>query len=340
MNRLAITLCLLIVTGIWTNQAIAHSPAEAMTEAAQRLIASLSEDQVDELTFDFDDGQRANWQFIPMEREGLSLKEMKPAQQHLGIALISSALSHKGLDKALNIMALEQILHEMENNSPTRDPQKYHFFVFGKPSTVATWGWRIEGHHLSVSFTIVDGKKVVTTPAFMGANPAQVKSGPHKGLRVLSAEEDLGRELVTSLSKEQAAKAIVSQDAPDDVINGPGRKATPLEPMGIAANELNDEQKGTLKQLIGEYVQTIRPDLAEEALANIRENGVDKIYFAWAGGVLPGERHYYRVQGPSFIMEYDNTQNDANHIHVVWRDFKNDLGEDLLKKHYDKAHAK
>ncbi|MCA9216199.1 MAG: DUF3500 domain-containing protein [Planctomycetales bacterium] len=334
-NVLQIAVLALMLTGFVTSQSSAHTIGEAMTEAATRFLQSLSDEQQAKATFEFNDELRKGWHFIPMERKGLSLKEMKPNQQQLGMALVQSGLSHVGFSKALNVMALEQILHEMENNSPTRDPAKYHFFIFGKPSTKEAWGWRIEGHHLSLSYTVVDGQNVVSTPAFFGANPAHVKEGPFKGLRVLAAEEDLGRQLVRQLSAEQKEKAIISKDAPDDVINGPGREASPLEPAGIAAKDMTEQQKKLLMRLIRTYVNKSRQPLAKVDLKKIDDAGHDNIHFAWAGKLKKGERHYYRIQGPTFIMEYDNTQNGANHIHAVWRDFKGDFGDDVLKKHYD-----
>ncbi len=313
----------------------AHTPAEAMAEAATTFLASLDDEQRADAQFEFSDEERLNWQFIPMERAGLPLKRMKPHQQHLAINLLHSAMSHRGFSKALNIMALEQILHEMENNNAIRDPNLYHFFIFGTPSTSQTWGWRVEGHHLSVSVTLVDGQQIAPTPAFFGANPANVKQGPHKGLRVLHAEEDFARELLKNLSTEQRESAVIATEAPADIINGPGRDAAALDPPGLSAGQMTKEQRQLLMTLIREYVFNFRSELAREDMRKIREAGVRNIHFAWAGGDEVGQGHYYRVQGPSFIMEYDNTQNDANHVHLVWRDFDNDFGADLLKAHYE-----
>ncbi len=235
----------------------------------------------------------------------------------------------------MQVMALEQILHEMENNNPQRDPENYHLFVFGKPSLSGTWGWRIEGHHLSISFTIVDGKMVVSTPLFFGASPAEVRQGPQAGLRVLGTEEDLGRQLVELLTPEQEKVAVIADSAPSDIINGPGRKASPLQPAGISADKLTEAQQQILKQLILSYVTKLRAELAEQDFARIEEAGFERIHFAWAGKIQKSNPHYYRVQGPTFIMEFDKTQNNANHVHLVWRDFENDFGDDLLKKHYE-----
>ena len=337
--RYPMTLCwkAVLLTCVTSQSGFAHTPAEEMTTAANRLLASLTPDQRAKVEYSFKGKERTDWQFIPMDRTGLALKEMKPHQRHLAMVLMQSAFSHRGSAKALNIMMLEQILHEMENNSPKRDPSLYHFYIFGEPSTKKTWGWRIEGHHLSVSLTIVDGHHVVGTPSFYGANPGKVMQGPHQGLRVLAAEEDLGRELVQSFDAQQKKIAVFSETAPADVINGPGRKAAVLEPQGLSAAEMTKEQRQQMMKIVREYVHNLRPELAREDMKKIREAGVREIHFAWAGGLEPGKAHYYRIQGPTFVMEYDNTQNDANHIHCVWRDMQNDFGEDLLKKHYDKV---
>ncbi len=315
--------------------AIAHDPANDMLATATTFLNSLDENQTNQISFEFDNELRKDWQFIPMEREGLSLKQLKPHQQHLAMALVQSALSHRGFATTMKIMALEQVLHEMENGAAKRDPAKYHFFMFATPASNKTWGWRIEGHHLSISFTIVDGKTVVTTPAFFGSNPGKVPDGKLlAGLRALGEEEDLGRSLVKQLNVEQKAKAILKGKAPRDVINGPGRTAEPLAPKGIAASEMNDAQRKLLKDLISTYLGKFRVELADADWKKINDAGFEKIQFAWAGPLQPGKPHYYRVQGPTFILEYDNVQNKANHVHTVWRDFKNDFGEDLLHRHY------
>jgi hypothetical protein len=306
-----------------------------MTQAAERFLDSLDPQQREQVSFAFDDAERKNWNFIPMDRKGLPLKQMKQNQRQLAFGLLSSVLSHRGFSKAVNIMALEQILHEMEDNSPRRDPGLYHFYIFGTPSTAKTWGWRVEGHHLSLSITLVDGHHIVGTPAFLGANPAHVKQGPHEGLRVLHVEEDMARDLLHSLDANQRTTAVISAEAPADVINGPGREAEALTPKGLAAKDMTQEQRKALMAIVREYVHTYRQELAREDMKKIREAGVPNIHFAWAGGDQLGDPHYYRIQGPTFILEFDNTQNDANHVHLVWRDFQNDFGADLLKQHYE-----
>ena len=318
----------------------AHDIAREMNAAANLLLRSLDENQKTTIQFEFDDELRKDWQFIPMERKGLGLKAMKPNQLRLAMSLIQTGLSHDGFSTAMQVMSLEQVLHVMENGSAKRDPEKYHLFFFGKPSDDTPWGWRIEGHHLSVSFTIVDGK-VSVVPAFFGANPGEVRQGEMKGLRVLAKEEDLGRSLVKNLTVKQKEIAVLAEDAPADVINGPGRVAAPLDPKGIAAGDLTAAQQEKLRALIDVCLGKVRGELADADRKKIEEAGFENIHFAWAGKIAPGKPHYYRIQGPTFIFEYDNTQNDANHIHVVWRDFQNDFGTDWLKLHYKEVeHAK
>ncbi|MEM9943581.1 MAG: DUF3500 domain-containing protein [Planctomycetota bacterium] len=319
------------------NSILAHDPAKDMHDSAVLFLKALNEEQKSQITFEFEDVLRKDWQFIPMERKGLNLKSMKPHQRHLAMSFLQSALSHRGFSTSLQIMALEQVLHEMENFAPKRDPSKYHFFIFGEPSLKTSWSWRIEGHHLSISFTIVEGQTVVTTPAFFGTNPAEVLAGNLKGLRALGDEEDLGRALVKSLTIDQKRLAILEGQAPKDVINGPGKVATQLEPLGISAKLMTAEQQKLLRKLIAVYLGKFRADLASKHLDQIDTDGIENLHFAWIGKIKPGKPHYYRVQGLRFLMEYDNTQNNANHVHTVWRDLKNDFGENMLKKHYQEV---
>lgn len=316
--------------------------AEDMANAARNLLAALQPEQRAKATFEFKSDERENWHFIPTPRKGLSFNDMTPEQRHLAHGLLQTGLSQRGYLKATTIMSLEAILKDVEKGSgPVRDADLYFVSIFGEPNDHGTWAWRVEGHHLSLNFTLIDGDEIQVTPTFMGTNPAEVRQGPRKGLRVLAGEEDLGRELVKSLSADQQKAAIFADKAPSDIITGDKRHIDPLAPDGILASELNGDQRKVLLRLIREYVFRYRPELAEKDLAEIAKAGFEKIRFAWAGPVEPGNGHYYRLQGPTFLMEYDNTQNNANHIHTVWRDFKNDFGEDLLRKHYqDTPHAK
>jgi hypothetical protein len=331
-------LALLLAVFVSAN-AMAHVAVDEMASAAGAFVASLKPEQAEKGTFKLKDDERENWHFIPKARKGLPIKEMTPEQRQLATKLLRSGLSDAGHRKATTIMNLETILKELEgpNSRMVRDPELYYVSVFGKPDPKGTWGWRVEGHHMSVNFTIVKGEYVAGTPSFFGSNPAEVKEGPRKGLRALADEEDMGRQVVKALSAEQRDQAIFDKTAPKDIFTMAERHVKPLEQKGIAAAKLNKTQKDLLMQLINAYLNNNRPDLAKEDLRKIQEAGVDKIHFAWAGGIEKGEPHYYRVQGPTFLLEYDNTQNNANHIHAVWRDFANDFGEDLLKKHYQET---
>jgi hypothetical protein len=317
----------------------AHVAGEEMAAAANKFLESLQPEQRAKATFELKSDERLDWHFIPKVRKGLTLKDMTPPQRQLAHALLRSGLSAHGYAKTTNIISLEDILKVLEGARGTmvRDGELYYFSIFGKPEATGTWGWRVEGHHYSQNFTVVKGDLFSGTPSFMGTNPAEVRSGPRKGLRVLADEEDLGRALVKSLSDEQRKVAIYDTTAPKDIITAAKRKVTPLETAGIAAPKLNDAQRTQLQALIKTYVGRLRGDLADADFDKIQKKGWDKVYFAWAGGIEKGEPHYYRVQGPTFLIEYDNTQNDANHVHAVWRDFDNDFGEDLLRKHYQET---
>jgi hypothetical protein len=317
----------------------AHGVGEEMAAAAQNFLAALSEEQRAKATFEMTNDERMNWHFIPRERKGLPIKEMTGEQRALANALLSSGLSHRGYFKANTIMSLEQILRDMEKGKgPLRDPERYFFSIFGKPEAHGSWAWRVEGHHLALNFT-VSGSEAAVTPNFMGTNPAEVREGPRKGLRVLGVEEELARTLVKSLDDSQKKIAIYTNKAPSEIITGADRKAHLLDPKGIQMTKLNKDQKEQLLSVIKEYIYRARPELADKEFAEI-EKSADQIYFAWAGSVERGDPHYYRVQGPAFLLEYDNTQNNANHVHAVYRNLKNDFGEDLLRNHYDESHKK
>ncbi|MBI2929783.1 MAG: DUF3500 domain-containing protein [Verrucomicrobia bacterium] len=315
----------------------AHSPAEEMAEAAHNFLAALAPEQRAKATFEWKDDERLNWHFIPRARKGIPFKEMTPAQRPLAHALLSTGLSQRGYAQATTIMSLEQILLELEQGKgPTRDPELYFVSIFGQPDEQGTWGWRVEGHHLSVNFTVVGGQ-IAAAPSFFGSNPGEVRDGPRQGLRVLGEEEDLGRQLVKSLTDAQRKTAIIDATAPKDILTEAKRKVTPLEQTGLAYAKMTASQRRLLGELVRMYAHRHRPDVAHKDLEKIEKAGWGKLRFAWAGGVERGEGHYYRVQGPTFLLEYDNTQNNANHIHSVWRDFANDFGEDLLRRHYQEV---
>lgn len=319
----------------------AHPAADEMAAAARALLASLDAGQKAKAQFELEADARTDWQFVPLERKGLSMKSMTERQQKLALELLASGMSRQGFEKATNIMSLESVLAEMEGPGRRfpRDPVLYHVFIFGQPDPQGTWGWRFEGHHCSASFTIVKGRYFASTPSFMGSNPAEVRTGPRKGVRVLGGEEDLARGLIKMLTPEQRKTAIFEATAPKEIFTESKRRVQALEARGITAAAMDAAQRGQLQKLIAEYVRRVRPELADEDLRKINEAGLEKIQFAWAGGIEKGEGHYYRVQGPTFLLEYDNTQNSNNHVHAVWRDFKNDFGADLLSEHYRGEHG-
>jgi len=318
--------------------------SEEMARAATAFLNALSPEQQAKTKFDFKDAERLNWHFIPKERKGFTIKEMRADQKHLAHALLATGLSQRGYEKATTIMTLEQILAEMEgaNRRFPRDPELYHVSVFGTPDPRGTWAWRFEGHHLSLNFTLAAGKAIAATPSFFGSNPGQVKDGPRKGLRVLGNDEDMARKIAQSLSGDQKAAAVIAEKAPADIILTPeGVKkqgAKGFDPAGVAFSKLNEGQRDQLKALVKEYAHRHRGELAEQDLRKIEKAGWDKVSFAWAGGLEPGQGHYYRVQGPTFVLEYDNTQNNANHVHSVWHDPDSNFGADILKKHYEQDH--
>jgi hypothetical protein len=311
-----------------------------MTECANRFLAALDANQRGKATFSFESDERMNWHFIPKERKGLPLREMTPYQKHLASALLAAGLSQTGYIKAVTIMSLEDVLKIIENDSGEhRNPEKYYFSVFGTPSDNGTWGYRVEGHHFSQNYTVVNGN-VIDGPSFFGANPAEVREGPRKGLRTLAGEEDLGIELIHTLDEQQQKVAIVDPTAYKDILTAASRKAALQgQPSGLAASKMNANQFDALMALMEEYAQNVPDALAEGRVAQINKVGRD-IHIAWSGGINRGDPHYYRVQTASFLIELDDTQDDANHIHSVWRDFTGDFGEDLLHQHYQASHPK
>jgi hypothetical protein len=307
-------------------------PAGAkMAGAAERFVGSLTPEQQRKATFDFDDKERINWHFVPLEnRKGLPLKEMNAGQKKAALALVEAGTSPQGNQKATTIMSLESILREQEmGKGPLRDPGNYYFSVFGKPSKTGKWGWRVEGHHLSLNFVVDGGKVVAATPAFFGANPAKIQDGPRKGLRTLAEAEDLAIQLYKHLTDEQKKTAFQSNQFPE--IEQAKKAPNVGEPKGVAAANMSQEQRELLVKLLDSYTRRMPADIAEEEMSQLKEEGIDKIHFAYAGGVEAGKPHTYRIQGPTFLVEFLNVQTDsigtpANHIHSAWRNIKGDFG--------------
>jgi hypothetical protein len=316
--------------------------AAAMTGAAQRWLEGLSPELREKAALPIDNEDRQRWNFIPTNmfpRKGVPIKEMSEAQRKLAHDLLKAGVGQRGYLTTTAIMELETILHAIENSGGrqgrnVRDPELYFFTVFGAPAPKGVWGWRVEGHHVSLHFTVANNTMVANTPAFFGTNPAEVREdGPKKGLRILGSMEDSARALLTALDEKQRATALINNVAPNDIVTMTTVKIDPLSPAGLAAGSMTQAQRDLLLKVIESYTSQMADDTAAVRLAAIRQAGLEKIAFAWAGPLEPGKQHYYRVQGPTFLIEYDNTQNNGNHVHSVWRDFNGDFGRDLLREH-------
>ena len=315
--------------------------AKRMAEDAVKFLATLTRGQREKASFEVSSDERMNWRYVPRPRKGLSFKEMDGLQRRFAFVLIAAGLSGDGWRKTMGIMGLEKILGEMEGKAGRfeRDAELYYLSLFGDPAGESPWGWRLEGHHVSLNFLVAGKEEIAWAPNFLGANPARVPQGYSlEGMRILEAEEELARALLADLSPEQRLRSIFSNEAPPDILTGNDRKVSMDGPLGLPGAELTESQRQMLMELVREYVLRMPEDLADSRLNQIAREGEKDIHFAWAGSAEPGRPHYYRVHGPSFLIEYDNTQNNANHIHSVWRDLRNDWGEDLLKSHLRRSH--
>lgn len=310
-----------------------------MTSAATSFLESLSPELRENAEFQFDGEQRTDWHFIPKDRVGVSFKEMNLEQRRAARLLMRSVLSEKGYLKSTAIMSLEQVLRlieaSRENVDEIRDPEKYWFAVFGDPAGGKPWGWRVEGHHLSLNFTSVDGKVASVTPLFFGTNPAEVRIGPRIGLRVLGDEEDQARDLMAAFTDSQRNQATISETTPADVLTVPGKPIDIGQPAGIAAGDMDEIQQVLLKRMISSLANHLRPALAKKQLRAALSGDFDKIYFAWAGSLDREENHYFRIHSPNFILEYDNAQ--GNHAHLVWHSSSNDFAARVLHRHYKES---
>jgi hypothetical protein len=323
----------------------APATARAMADAATRFLDSLNPAQRGYATFPFSGDERYEWNYRPTPRNGLRMINMTKEQQQLALALVDAGMSKRSAEQTRWIMDLEEILkaHEVQDGrvfQGWRDSEYYWFSVFGDPSGSAPWGWRVGGHHIGFHFTVVDREMVAPTPCFLGANPAQVRYGPHTGTRALPEEEDQPRALVQSLDGENRAKAVFSEDAPQDIMSDAYRSLDRfLLPRGVAYSALSGEQRNQLVGVIKHYIGRVSDEVASQEWEKVQQAGLDGITFAWGGKVEKGEGHYYAIQGPTFMVEYDNTQNNSNHIHSVWRTFAGDWGEDILAAHYAANHS-
>jgi hypothetical protein len=358
------------MTGV-SHPADVTSATERMAERAAAFLDALTPDQHAKASFAFgDETERTDWAYFPRGHKGLPLLEMEPPQQKLLHALVSTALSLPAYAKVTAIMALESVLNEMEERraDAVRDPGRYFVSVFGKPGN-DPWGWRLEGHHVSLNYTLA-GDSIASLPIFLGANPAEVRRGETPVIRPCGEEEDAARELLASLDGDQRAVAVIAGVAPPDFIlanlprvpeaceTGEAVILAPLRPAyeqlpeadrdalrfelarpaGLDASRMSRGQRSVLSELIDVYVERLPDALAAVERQKIDGGGLDNVHFAWAGSAERREGHYYRLQGPSFLVEYDNTQDGANHVHAVWRNPDGDFGSDLLARHARAAH--
>ncbi|MDA1163353.1 MAG: DUF3500 domain-containing protein [Planctomycetota bacterium] len=306
------------------------APAAGMAEAANAFVATLTDAQRAKASFEFNDAERLNWHYIPRERKGLPIRELEGDALKTGLTLLRSGLSEVGYDQALNVMSLEELLYLLEGGTreerrDKRDPKKYYISIFGKPGSKGSWAWRVEGHHLSLNYTIVDGELVSTTPEFFGANPGFVDAGPGREIRVLGPEEDIARQILKQCSPDQVKKCWLSEEAPNDIRSTGTQQPDTSAPVGLPIKEMSADQKKLMADLLAEYLQNMPVDVAAERRQQINAAGKDDIYFAWWGDSERNARHHYRVQGPTFLIEYNNTQNSANHVHAIWRNMDGDF---------------
>jgi hypothetical protein len=329
---LALAAIAVVGLAVWAGARVESSGSQ-MASAADRFLASLDQEQSGLAAFPFDSAERLNWHFIPRPRKGLPIKSMTPAQRSLAFGLLQSGVGAAGSLKATTIMSLEQVLKDIERGpGPVRDPELYFFSVFGKPSSRERWGWRVEGHHLSLNFTLDGGKIIAATPAFFGANPAEIRQGPRQGLRTLADLEDRALRLLQALDADQQKVAVIAAKAPGDIraANTPQPPTDAAE--GISYDKLTNDQKPMLQALVESYAADMPPDVSEAWLEEIKKGGVDAIRFAWSGPADRNQPHAYKVQGPTFLIEFNNTQNNANHIHAVWRNMLGDFGVPMNSK--------
>jgi hypothetical protein len=324
-----------------------RSPATArrMADAANRFLDSLVPTQRSFATFPFPGEERYVWNYRPVERNGLRLINMSADQQDAALLLFDVGLSVRAATQARRIIHLETILREEEKiehvfNRFVRDPELYYFSIFGQPGTSAPWAWRAGGHHIGLHFTVVDGDLISPLPIFLGANPSKVKYGLEKGSRALPEEEDLARAFVMSLDADGKAVAIVNPIAPPDLFTDAYRQINlPRLGDGLPFSSMSGAHREQIVRLIRHYVERTNPEIAAIQWDRIERAGLEPVTFAWAGPEEPGKGHYYLIKGPTFLIEYDNTQNQSNHIHSVLRDLTNDWGEDLLAQHYAESHG-
>jgi hypothetical protein len=326
-------LLVLALMGLGNVTVAAHADdvGTAMADAALRFLSALDENQKTQAIFRFDSPERFNWHWIPRERHGLPIKSLKPEQRALAFGLIDTGLSTKGVIKATTIMSLEEILRVEEHGTgPIRDPELYFVSVFGHPDDSGDWGWRIEGHRLALNYTLRGGRVVSATPFMFGSNPAEVQSGSRKGLRNLADIEEPANKLLFSLTESQRKEAIVSLDVPDVTTTPNSAQPPPMSPEGITSTKLDPLQRGTITRLVQSYYDNFPAPIRTELLAELAR-GEQMFHFAWFGPADPAKPHAFRVQGPTFFIDFNDKQNGANHIHTFYRSLLGDFGATITR---------
>ena len=314
-----------------------------MSSSGAAFVAALSESNRRRAQLVFEAPQRTRWRYTPGSRAGLMLADMNAAERAALNGLLAAGLSLGGREKLINIIELELVLRELQGDF--RDPERYTVAIFGKPGA-ALWGWRFEGHHLSLNFTLAGGRVAIDAPSFFGATPAEVGSGPKRGQRALREEADRAWALLGALDDTQRARAVIDTRSYGDIVSGTPARLDPLKPEGLRASEMNDAQRALLQALIATFAESVADDLRDARLARARAGGPETLSFAWAGATVRGKQFYYRIQGAQFLIEFDASQDGGNHIHTVWRDFRQDFGaalgadttggygRDLLRDHH------
>jgi len=313
------------------------SLADRSASAVQALLASLDSSQRVAATAPFDVADHRRWTYLPGGRPGLALARMTADQQMLALGLLDAGASEAGARTARAVVELDMIRRQLAAG-PGRepDPADHRFWVriLGDPDGDAPWAWRMNGHHLAVHVTVV-GDAITITPHFLGAEPAVVLQGPHRGLRTLPDEEDLARALLSTFDPAQRRLAVASDLAPSDILTRDDPVADPhVIPAGLPYGDMSPKQGELLQRVIRLYFDRAPTQTAASAWRDVLDGNLDGVTFSWSGSDVRGQGHYYAVRGPTFLLEYDNTQDGANHIHSVWRDLRNDWGDDLLAAHY------
>lgn len=315
--------------------------AGTLCAQAKQFVLSLDASQKGKALFSTTDDERKNWNFVPLPRKGVPLSDLNETQNEAVKKLLAASLSEQGFSKVNNLPTLEAILREVEGrgeNDTYRDPKKYFVSIFGSPECKGEWHWRFEGHHVSLNFSVIDGQIVSSTPSFFGSNPAVVPSGDKKGWELLKDETHLAVKFLQALTPDQQKVAIFSNQALPEIVIGNAKEARLLEPRGIFYKDLTLEQKRAFIRLVDVFVKNYELGFSSRLWDKITKAGIDQLSFAWAGAVEPGKGTYYRIEGPTIVIEYDNTQTNANHVHTAVRDITNDFAMDVLREHYRKEH--